>query len=602
MNNIARKTLGLFGVFVFSGIGLQAADTIHVRLAFFKGALAQTAPRRDEIRILSALTNPEFSTLKGKVAAPKSDLRASVVEALMEVGDVGKLEDLFVLDKTWEEGTPGISDTIIGQNIAFRIAVIIERIDTETFSIHFGVKKTKEGILTAQKEGKNALRQAFEAAQDDSKMEEIINQELLVMTENPVVVQFPSRDGLGFLFIALTRRFIELDPKDLEIRADAINVPAPRVLHHVTPAYPEDLRKQGVGGELKLHLITGKGGRVEDVVVMKPVHPYLDFAAVEAFGEWAFEPVTVSGKPERAAFEYSYLFDPSGEPLPASAASLSSDERNKLERVLAGCAGYCRKLRSESLNFVCEEVIDETHFRLDPNVRRSDLNFTWSQPVAEYADGRQIAVMGDVQVMDPNRTEKNIYVCDYQLIRKAGDIRERRIILKQNGREAPDKPKSLDEKRFSILLPMTLPLTILEPEHQPHFLFQIKGASRVLGRDAWVLGAEAGPESGEWIRKAMIWVDKRSYQVLKTEIEGMPIEGYEDVLSDSVRLNCHPDFQMTSECGVEKNGVMFPEKTTVQVRYRGVGTLRSILKLRMSFKYSKYRFFSVETDHNLIRD
>jgi len=79
--------------------------------------------------------------------------------------------------------------------------------------------------------------------------------------------------------------------------------------------------------------------------------------------------------------------------------------------------------------------------------------------------------MTDVQIMDPNRTERNSYVCDYQLIRNAETIKEKRAILKENGRKTPDPAKLLDEKRFSILVPMTLPLRLFDHARQPLFDF-----------------------------------------------------------------------------------------------------------------------------------
>ena len=80
------------------------------------------------------------------------------------------------------------------------------------------------------------------------------------------------------------------------------------------PIYPDDLKKGGIGGELKLRITIGKDGKVEDIVVMKSVHPYLDYSAVEAFKDWEFEPVVKKGKATRAAFDYSYLFDLSSGP------------------------------------------------------------------------------------------------------------------------------------------------------------------------------------------------------------------------------------------------------------------------------------------------
>jgi TonB family protein len=581
---------------------LIAADAIQVRIALFRGSWAEAPAQRPEVTVLSAFTNPKLSILKNQIAASGKELRTAVIEALMERGDLKEIDDLFVMDREWNGETPGIWDSVLGRESAYRIGMLLKKQDSGTISVHAAVKQTKEHVLREQKDRKIALRQAFEATRDDSRMEEIINEEILVRIDDPVIFMFPSKDGVDFLLIALTRKPVEKEPPEPEAIGHAELVPAPRAVREVQPLYPDDLKKEGIGGELKLRITIGKDGKVEGIFVTKSVHPYLDFAAVEAFKSWEFEPVVKKGRPVRAAFDYSYHFDPLGGPtkltesIPAVAGY-----GEELDRILAGCAGYCRKVKDAALDFVCEESIDETHYRLNPDIRPADLWYTWSTVVAEYSDGRRLTVAVDVQVMDPNRTEHNSYVCDYQLVRRSGAIKERRIILKENGRQTPDRTRQLEEKRFSMLVPMTICLRILDHDHQPLYDFQIEGESGVSGKKTCVLEAVSKPANGEWIRKARIWVDRQNFQILKSEIDGVPIEGYEDVLSDCVHLNGLPDFRMTNEYGVEKNGVIFPEKTTVQVEYRGVGHLRPIPKLRMSLKYRKYKFFTVETDHEIIR-
>ncbi len=403
--------------------------------------------------------------------------------------------------------------------------MLLKKQDSGKVSVHVAVKKTKEGVLREEADKTKSSASGFRSDETGFEMEEIINEELLMMIDYPVIVMFPSKDGVDFLLLALTRRPVEAEPRESEPGKHVELVPAPQVVRKVAPLYPDDLKKEGIGGELKLRITIGKDGKVEDIVVMKSVHPYLDYSAVEAFKDWEFEPVVKKGKATRAAFDYSYLFDLSSGPAMTSESPIVAGNREELDRILTGCAEYCRKRRDEALYFVCEETIDEIHYRLNPDVRRADLYFTWSQIVAESADGREVlSVAADVQVMDPNRTERKNYICDYQLIRKAGIIKERRTILKEDGRKTPDQSKLLDEKRFSMLMPMTICLRILEHDRQSLYDYRIEGESEISGKKAYVLEAKPKPGSGEWIRKARIWVDRQSFQILKSDIEGVPIE------------------------------------------------------------------------------
>ena len=193
---------------------LMADDKIQVRVALFHGSWMETPPQQTDVRVLSAFTNPELSILKDKIAAPGKELRAAVIEALMERGDLKEIDDLFVMDRQWSEETPGIFDTVLGRESAYRIGMLLKKQDFEKVSVHVAVKKTKEGVLREEKDRIKALRQAFEAMKYDSKMEEIINEELLMLIDYPVIIMFPSKDGVDFLLLALTRRPVEAEPRE----------------------------------------------------------------------------------------------------------------------------------------------------------------------------------------------------------------------------------------------------------------------------------------------------------------------------------------------------------------------------------------------------
>jgi hypothetical protein len=201
---------------------------------------------------------------------------------------------------------------------------------------------------------------------------------------------------------------------------------------------------------------------------------------------------------------------------------------------------------------------------------------------------------------DTSRTERWDYLCDYLFVKRGEDVEERRIILKDNGRVMPDRTRLLEEKRFTALNPVLAVTRILAQDRQPLFNFRLVDRGKIHGRAAHVV--EAIPKSGNtWgVEYARIWIDQKSFQVLKSEIQGVPLEGYDDVLSDSSQFSIRPILTTTHTYELEKNGVVFPERSTIRVEYPEPGGLygkRS--KLRIDMAYDKYKFSTVETDSNV---
>jgi hypothetical protein len=165
----------------------------------------------------------------------------------------------------------------------------------------------------------------------------------------------------------------------------------------------------------------------------------------------------------------------------------------------------------------------------------------------------------------------------------------------------PDRKKVLEEKRFTGLSSLFAPLRVIAKDRQPWFSYRIIEEDKIQGRKAYVL--EALPKRGDedQIRSARIWVDIKSFQILKCEIEGIPIDGYDDVLNDCAILNIKPIFLTTHEYRYEKNGILFPFRSKVRVAYPGIDFRGAIDKIRIDLTYDKYKFFTVETDGQVIK-
>jgi hypothetical protein len=188
------------------------------------------------------------------------------------------------------------------------------------------------------------------------------------------------------------------------------------------------------------------------------------------------------------------------------------------------------------------------------------------------------------------------------MVKKGNRIEERRVIIKENGRSATDGKKMLEEKRFRVLRPLFASIAILDQDRQPLFSYRLLGDDRVQGKNAYVI--EAIPRTGApgGVQSAKIWADKATYQILQSETQGMPVEGYEFILNEAAQIGKDPLFTMTSTYRVERNGVLFPSRSTVLVEYPvNLWGRSKRTKLETEISYDKYKFFTVETEHKIIK-
>ena len=73
--------------------------------------------------------------------------------------------------------------------------------------------------------------------------------------------------------------------------------PGPTLVGSLTVVYPEEVRKAGIQGTVKLHIYVNDEGRVTKVKVAESLHPALDSAATEAARKCVFQPMIVRGQP-----------------------------------------------------------------------------------------------------------------------------------------------------------------------------------------------------------------------------------------------------------------------------------------------------------------
>jgi protein TonB len=82
----------------------------------------------------------------------------------------------------------------------------------------------------------------------------------------------------------------------------------PKATSEVHPLYPADAVESKIQGTVVLEASVDEAGKVASVKVLRPVHPSLDKAAVDAAKQWTFAPVLEAGKPKAVAIVFLARF------------------------------------------------------------------------------------------------------------------------------------------------------------------------------------------------------------------------------------------------------------------------------------------------------
>jgi TonB family protein len=633
------KILGLTIILVLAAQVLWPAENILIQVHVFRGTRMAGFQELKQIEVLTTSSRPELVSLKEKTAGSEGQLTAAVIDALLDIYDLPLIDDLFVHEKWWDgknlhdkqwdgrirpqerlayKSSSRPDEVVLGKEASYRIKLSPQSLPSRQIALRLVVSKTTKKP---------------EATGGD--METIVDRELVLDTGDPVIVAAPLQGQAYFMMVLATAGNPNAKKPEAEKARNIEIVAAPKAMVQVQPSYPEELRRRRIGGEIGLRIVIDEKGAVQAVAVARPTHPYLNYSAVQAIRQWTFEPVLIKGKPVPVMFQYTYNFYPSlYEPAKTRRASFSvgsdSIPQEALPAILERSGEYCQKLGGAVLDFVCEETIKETRYSLlkniqwvaiGPRLTKTDQGmfhvipedakpseamkfFGATDSKSELIEERgqnAMSTVTAVQIMDPKQTLRNSFICDYQMIRKAGAVVERRVILKENGRKNTDRNKVLDKERFSALSSLFAPLRVLAEDRQPRFDYRIVDEEKLNGKLGFVIEAlpKSGDEDGIW--SARVWVDKRSCQILKSEIKGVPIEGYEDVLNDCATLNIRPDFVSTHEYRMEKNGVLFPSRSKIHVAYPGIDPRSAIPKDAINLSYDKYKFFTVETESQVIK-
>jgi hypothetical protein len=255
-----------------------------------------------------------------------------------------------------------------------------------------------------------------------------------------------------------------------------------------------------------------------------------------------------------------------------SAPAPHSATADPLPQILEKTKAYCQRLTNASLDFICREKIDEREY--SPPLR---LFSTMATP------GRRRVTSLSLEY-------------DYQLVRKAGAVDEKRVLLRENKEPRNEPDAVLKTKLYKHKYLIYGPVALLGETWQPKHTYAYLGEESVGGEKAYLVEASPwGPPETNLIY-GKVWVRAKDFAVLKIEWDQRSLGNYEKVLqmAKSIGPQAEPRISIVGYYGVEKNGIRFLDRLTLYEDYESGGGLFRASETTVLYK--DYRFFMVETE------
>jgi hypothetical protein len=278
----------------------------------------------------------------------------------------------------------------------------------------------------------------------------------------------------------------------------------------------------------------------------------------------------------------SFSSAPAFDQQPSSKAQAAASV--DLETILIKTAEYCKKLEGVAFDFVCREEIAE---RIDPSLEISMPlvpNWTWSGPGQKvYMSGRPSDI-------------KNSYVYDYQCVRAERKVREVRRLLEENKKKKDEPDAKLKTMVFVFGNVMQGPVGLFGERVQILYDYRIVGQDKIGKRPVVIVDSVPRAEDSEaknLFGKA--WIDAETCDILKIEWSEKRVGNFDIFEKRGETFNRKPRITLRTEFSVEKNGIRFPSKLSLEEAYltdRG----RVFVRSETNVVYKDFKFFSVEVE------
>lgn len=576
MKKIVTLSLILFFTFSMMAAGIDR-DEFVIQSRFFMGT--RSADLSGPQVTVSSSVQPFILPLKKNLLAAERNDIASLQKELNTIYQLKHVEHLASAHMFWDGKTKNLNSTIFLDEQAIPINLSLKLISDNKINLRIEIFKLLED--KGSRTSPNAFLQRAHLSSSDINL---LDTEIIMNIDQPIILGFPSNGHTYFLSVIISKqKSSAILGRKFQGNIEEINIlKPPEPVLQVTPEYPQECREKKIEGKVTLEVRTDTKGNVMEVRVLQSVHPLLDLAAMDALKQWKYTPVIKDGRPIPVVFNVTVDFR-WRKPSRGVSKHTRSRRDAALEKILDGCTAYCDRLTNSALYFVCEEIIKEKIFEY----RKSSTEV--------FRTLGQVPITVYQPVKGPLKVLKNVYVYDYQLIKKGGDIQESRILLQENGEQKNERNAKLKTRRFYSERSTFGPVGLLSRSWQKLYDYKLIKSTKISGREAFIIEANPKKPIPGKPNHGKIWVDKEDFSILRIDIEMESLPGFEVIKEASERRGLHPYITVRHHYMVEKNGVGFPSRTTFKEAY-GDREVRKLKRSELEITYTKYRFFTVTTE------
>lgn len=242
---------------------------------------------------------------------------------------------------------------------------------------------------------------------------------------------------------------------------------------------------------------------------------------------------------------------------PGGASCREQADPSRLAVILKKSQEYCQRLDRAALDFVCLEEVTEMTRHYTP--------------------------------------QTDVYLYDYQFIRKGQETREKRNLIAFNGKKAniPDSP--LSSFMFQYKNVLFGPVGLLSQAWQAYHDFQLVGEDTINKEKAVVVEATPKPFFTTPHCYGRIWIKEEDGSVLKVVWDQRSLGNFQSAEEWAKIHEAEPQITAYSEYGFEKNGLRFPSRSYTENAFIEKNK-RKFVSGEISILYKEYKFFTVETE------
>jgi hypothetical protein len=136
---------------------------------------------------------------------------------------------------------------------------------------------------------------------------------------------------------------------------------------------------------------------------------------------------------------------------------------------------------------------------------------------------------------------------------------------------------------------------LLKRAHQPHFNYSFVQEEPKPEEGTIIIQAVPDPSEQEYRPFGKIWVRESDFAILKIEYDRRSLQSLYAQSQEHTQDKDETQFELTSEFGVEKNGIRFPSRLLFEEAAVGKSGKKSV-RSRAEITYKDYKFFTVTVD------